>query len=36
MAVVRGIYLSATLGRPIAVDEILDGTYDGVPVAGES
>jgi UDP-N-acetyl-2-amino-2-deoxyglucuronate dehydrogenase len=35
MAVVRGIYLSATLGRPIAVDEILDGTFDGVPVAGE-
>jgi predicted dehydrogenase len=35
LAVVKAIYLSATLGRPIAVDEVLDGTFDDVAVATE-
>jgi UDP-N-acetyl-2-amino-2-deoxyglucuronate dehydrogenase len=29
LAVVRGIYLSATLGRPVLVADVLAGTYDG-------
>jgi predicted dehydrogenase len=33
LAVVRAIYLSATLGRPIAVDEVRNGAFDDVPVA---
>jgi predicted dehydrogenase len=35
LAVVRAIYLSATLRRPIAVDEVLDGAFDDVAVATE-
>jgi UDP-N-acetyl-2-amino-2-deoxyglucuronate dehydrogenase len=33
LAVVRAVYASATLGRPIAVAEVLDGGYDAVTVA---
>jgi predicted dehydrogenase len=33
LAVVRAVYLSATLGRPVAVDEVLDGAYDNTAVA---
>ncbi|MGC0251216.1 Gfo/Idh/MocA family protein [Pseudactinotalea sp. Z1748] len=32
LATVRAIYLSATLGQPIRVAEVLAGDYDGVPV----
>ncbi|HEU5471012.1 MAG TPA: Gfo/Idh/MocA family oxidoreductase [Actinophytocola sp.] len=32
LAVVRAIYLSATLGRPIPIDHVLQGGYDQVPV----
>lgn len=30
LAVVRAIYLSSTLGRPVRLDEVLDGTLDDV------
>jgi predicted dehydrogenase len=33
LAVVRAIYLSAKLGRPVAVDDVLAGTFDNVAVA---
>jgi predicted dehydrogenase len=33
LAVVRAIYVSATLGRPVAVDDVLEGVFDTVPVA---
>jgi hypothetical protein len=32
LAVVRAVYLSATLGRPIRLDEVLDGSLDDVAV----
>ncbi|HEV7899626.1 MAG TPA: Gfo/Idh/MocA family oxidoreductase [Planosporangium sp.] len=32
-ALVKAVYLSATLARPIAVGEVLDGVFDDVPVA---
>lgn len=32
LAVVRGVYLSASLGRPVTLDEVLDGTLDDVVV----
>lgn len=28
LAVVRGLYLSATLGEPILIDDVIDGRYD--------
>jgi hypothetical protein len=28
LAVVRAVYLSATLGREVLVDDVLDGVYD--------
>ncbi|WP_067499056.1 Gfo/Idh/MocA family protein [Actinoplanes sp. TFC3] len=31
LATVRGLYLSATLGRPIRIDDVLAGEYDGEP-----
>jgi UDP-N-acetyl-2-amino-2-deoxyglucuronate dehydrogenase len=43
MAIVRAVYLSAHVGRPVDVGEVLDGKYDGVitpieasPADGES
>ncbi|WP_348788301.1 Gfo/Idh/MocA family oxidoreductase [Leifsonia sp. NPDC080035] len=33
LAVVRAVYLSATLGRPVLLREVLDGSLDGVTVA---
>jgi predicted dehydrogenase len=33
LAVVRAIYVSATLGRPVAVEDVLDGAFDTVAVA---
>lgn len=33
LATVRATYLSATLRRPIAVADVIDGTYDDVPVS---
>ena len=33
LALVRSVYLSATLGRPVAVDEVVAGGYDNVAVA---
>ncbi len=33
LAVVHSVYLSATLGRPVLVDEVLRGDHDGVRVA---
>jgi len=30
LATVRGLYLSATLGRPVRIDDVLDGAYDDV------
>jgi hypothetical protein len=35
MAMVRAVYLSSTLNRPIDIGEVLDGGYDGVAVEGE-
>jgi UDP-N-acetyl-2-amino-2-deoxyglucuronate dehydrogenase len=35
MAMVRAVYLSSTLNRPIDIGEVLDGGYDGVSVEGE-
>jgi UDP-N-acetyl-2-amino-2-deoxyglucuronate dehydrogenase len=35
MAMVRAVYLSSTLHKPINVGEVLDGGYDDVTVAGE-
>ncbi|OLE26047.1 MAG: oxidoreductase [Catenulispora sp. 13_1_20CM_3_70_7] len=35
LAVIWSLYLSATLGRPVAVDEVLAGRYDDVVVATE-
>jgi hypothetical protein len=37
MAIVRAVYLSAHVGRPIDVGEVLDGRYDGVatPIDGD-
>ncbi|NEN07175.1 Gfo/Idh/MocA family oxidoreductase [Diaminobutyricibacter tongyongensis] len=32
LAVVRAVYLSATLGRSVAVDEVLSGSLDGISV----
>lgn len=32
LAVVRAVYLSATLGRPVTLDEVLDGSLDGMAV----
>ncbi|WP_345763989.1 Gfo/Idh/MocA family protein [Diaminobutyricibacter sp. McL0608] len=33
LAVVRAVYLSATLGRAVALDEVLSGSLDGITVA---
>jgi UDP-N-acetyl-2-amino-2-deoxyglucuronate dehydrogenase len=33
LAVVEAVYLSATLQRPIGVDDVLGGVFDGVPMA---
>jgi predicted dehydrogenase len=33
LAVVRAIYVSATLGRPVAVNDVLDGAFDTMAVA---
>ena len=33
LAVVRAVYVSATLGRPVAVDDVLGGAFDDVAVA---
>ncbi|QAY73448.1 Gfo/Idh/MocA family oxidoreductase [Agromyces protaetiae] len=33
LAVVRSVYLSARLGRPIRVDEVLAGAFDETPIA---
>ena len=33
LAVVRSVYLSATLGRPVLLSEVLDGSLDDVSVA---
>ncbi|QNE33688.1 Gfo/Idh/MocA family protein [Leifsonia shinshuensis] len=33
LAVVRGVYLSATLGRPVRLDDVLDGSLDDVTVS---
>ncbi|WP_158861710.1 Gfo/Idh/MocA family protein [Leifsonia sp. AG29] len=33
LAVVRGVYLSASLGRPVLLDEVLDGALDDVVVS---
>jgi predicted dehydrogenase len=30
LAVVRGLYVSATLGRPVLIDDVIAGTYDDV------
>ncbi|NNC11329.1 Gfo/Idh/MocA family oxidoreductase [Planctomonas sp. JC2975] len=35
LAVVRSVYLSATLGREVLVDDVLDGVYDDEPVHTE-
>jgi len=32
LAVIRALYLSATLGRTVAIDEVLDGSLDGITV----
>jgi hypothetical protein len=31
--VVRAVYLSATLGRPVRLDDVLDGSLDDVAVS---
>jgi UDP-N-acetyl-2-amino-2-deoxyglucuronate dehydrogenase len=36
MAVVRALYVSATLGRPVDVDQVLTGAFDDVPVTIDS
>jgi UDP-N-acetyl-2-amino-2-deoxyglucuronate dehydrogenase len=36
LAVVRAIYLSATLGRAVTLDEVLSGSLDGITVATEA
>ena len=33
LAVVRAVYVSATLGRPVSFDDVLNGTYDDVVVS---
>jgi UDP-N-acetyl-2-amino-2-deoxyglucuronate dehydrogenase len=35
LAVVRGVYIAASLGEPVAVDDVLAGIHDHVPVALE-
>ncbi|QKS17349.1 Gfo/Idh/MocA family oxidoreductase [Curtobacterium sp. Csp2] len=35
LATVRGLYVSATLGQPVRIDDVIDGKYDDVvPVVG--
>ncbi|KQO62799.1 Gfo/Idh/MocA family oxidoreductase [Curtobacterium sp. Leaf261] len=37
LATVRGLYVSATLDRPVRIDDVIDGVYDDlVPVVGGS
>ena len=35
LAVVHAVYLSATLGRPVLVDDVLRGDHDDVRLATE-